>query len=108
MFEIALKLLAHRGRQIEITSPRERNVSFDLDDFYRNESRLMGLNTLKRDLTASARILEKLEDGFASGAYKPHAIAHAFPLEDARQAYEIVAEGAGSAVILMTAAAWRN
>jgi len=49
MFEIGLKLPEHRGRQIEITSPPERRASFDLVDFYCNESQLIGLDTLKRE-----------------------------------------------------------
>jgi NADPH:quinone reductase len=100
MFEIGLKLLAHRGRQIEITSPSERRAGFDLVDFYHNESRLIGLDTLKRDLDASARILEKLADGFATGVYQPPAIGRVFPLPDARQAYERVLEGRGGRVVL--------
>jgi NADPH:quinone reductase len=105
MFETGLKLLARRGRQIEITSPTERIASFNLVDFYHNESRLMGLDTLKRDLGASARILEKLADGFASGAYRPHAVGHIFPLQEGRQAYERVLEGRGGRVVLKMAAA---
>lgn len=104
MFEIGLKLLGYRGRQIEITSPTERRASFDLVNFYHNESRLIGLDTLKRDLVASARILEKLGGGFASGSYRPHAIGHVFPLEDARLAYECVTDGCGGRVVLTTAA----
>jgi NADPH:quinone reductase len=100
MFEIGLKLLAHRGRQIEITAPTQRRASFDLVDFYHNESRLIGLDTLKRDLVASARILEKLADGFSSGAYKAHTIDRTFPLADARQAYERVSGGHGGRVVL--------
>lgn len=104
MFEIGLRLLAHRGRQIEITSPTERTASFDLVDFYHNESRLIGLDTLKRDLNASARILEKLSDGFRAGAYRPHAIGQIFPLQEARQAYERVLDGRGGRVVLKMAA----
>ena len=100
MFPIGLTLLSHRGRQIEITAPTERRASFDLVDFYHNESRLIGLDTLKRDLDASARILEKLADGFVSGAYRPHAIGQVFPLEQARWAYERVLEGCGGRVVL--------
>ena len=45
-----------------LRSPRPvgREVSFDLADFYHNESRLYGVDTLKRDLTASAAVLEAL------------------------------------------------
>lgn len=53
---------------------------------------------------ASARILEKLADGFASGAFRPHAIGHVLPLEDARQAYERALEGRGRVVLKMKAA----
>jgi NADPH:quinone reductase-like Zn-dependent oxidoreductase len=54
MFEPALKSLAHRGRLVEISSLGDRRVSFDLIDFYHNESRLFGVNTLARDAIASA------------------------------------------------------
>lgn len=104
MFEVGLRLLAHRGRQIEITSPSERTASFDVVDFYHNESRLIGLDTLKRDLDASARILEKLSDGFRAGAYQPHAIGRLFPLQEARQAYERVLEGHGGRAVLKVVA----
>jgi NADPH:quinone reductase-like Zn-dependent oxidoreductase len=60
IFGIALDLLAHRGRQVEITAPTERRVTFDLVNFYHNESQLFGVDTLKGDLTASGRILEEL------------------------------------------------
>jgi NADPH:quinone reductase len=100
MFEIGLKLLEHRGRQIEITSPTERRATFDLVDFYHNESQLIGLDTLKRDLDASARILEKLLEGFRAGAYRPHPIGDVFALEAAREAYERVSGRSGSRVVL--------
>ena len=40
MFRSALKCLALRGRLIEIAATGQRDVSFDLADFYHNESRL--------------------------------------------------------------------
>ena len=55
MFRSALNCLALRGRLVEIAATGQREVSFDLADFYHNESRLFGVDTLKRDLTASAR-----------------------------------------------------
>jgi NADPH:quinone reductase-like Zn-dependent oxidoreductase len=100
VFGVALELLAHRGRQVEITSPSERRVTFDLVDFYHNESQLLGVDTLKRDLTASGRILEKLRPGFDSGVYLPSVIAKSMPLAQARQAYELVAAGERGRVVL--------
>jgi NADPH2:quinone reductase len=100
VFGIALGLLAHRGRQVEITSPTERRVTFDLVDFYHNESQLLGVDTLKRDLTASGRILEGLRSGFDSGVYQPPLISKTMPLADAQQAYQLVAQGERGRVVL--------
>ncbi len=100
IFGIALTLLAHRGRQVEITSPTERRVTFDLVDFYHNESQLFGLDTLKRDLTASGRILEELRPSFDSGVYQPPIVSKTLPLAQAQQAYELVAQGEPGRVVL--------
>jgi NADPH:quinone reductase len=100
VFGIALDLLAHRGRQVEITSPAERRVTLDLVNFYHNESQLLGLDTLKRDLTASAHILKELRPGFDSGVYQPPIVSKTLPLADAQQAYELVAKGERGRVVL--------
>jgi len=100
MFEIGLGLLAHRGRQVEITSPTERRVRLDLVDFYHNESQLFGVDTLKRDLSSTARILEKLKHGFDAGSYHPPIIAKTMPLNEAQRAYELVAKGERGRVVL--------
>lgn len=100
MFDVGVRLLAHRGRQVEITAPAGRRVSLDLVDFYHNESQLFGVDTLKRDLTAAARILEKLKPGFEDGSYHPPVIAKTMALSDARQAYELVVRGARGRIVL--------
>jgi NADPH:quinone reductase-like Zn-dependent oxidoreductase len=100
MFRPSLACLALRGRLVEISATGQREVSFDLADFYHNESRLLGVDTLKRDLTASARILEALAPGFESGAYRPAPIAETIPLAQAREGYAKVAQGAGGRIVL--------
>ena len=75
MFRNAVNCLALRGRLVEISATGQREVSFDLADFYHNESRLYGVDTLKRDLTASAEVLEALTPGFVSGDYRAAPIA---------------------------------
>jgi NADPH:quinone reductase len=100
MFEIGLGLLAQRGHQVEITSPTERLVSFDLADFYHNESQLFGVDTLKRNLTAAARILESLKPGFDSGAYHPPAISETMPLHKVHHAFNLVHHGTRGSVVL--------
>ena len=100
MFRPALASLALRGRLIEISSTGAREVSFDLVDFYHNESRLFGVDTLKRDLIASAKILDALTEGFETGAYRAAPIAASFPLAEAAAAYQRVAEGTQGRVVL--------
>jgi NADPH2:quinone reductase len=100
MFEIGLSLLAPRGRQVEITSPTDRRASFDVVDFYHNESQLFGVDTLKRDLTAAAEVLRKVKPGFDDGRYRAPRIAATLPLESAPEAYERVARGERGRVVL--------
>ncbi len=100
MFEVGLGLLGHRGRQVEITSPTGRRASLDLVDFYHNESQLFGVDSFKLDLTAAARILEKLSPFFDDGSFDAPFIAKTLPLSDARQAYELVSGGEHGRVVL--------
>lgn len=74
-------------------------------DLYHNELRLIGLDTLKRDLDASARILRNLASGLQTGACQPHTICHLFSLHDARLAYEHVLNGSSGRVVLNMAGA---
>ena len=100
MFRNAVNSLALRGRLIEIAATGQREVSFDLADFYHNESRLYGVDTLKRDLTASAEVLEALTPGFVAGEYRAAPIAETCGLGDAREAYRKVAAGSAGRVVL--------
>jgi len=100
MFRTALECLALRGRLVEIAVTGQREVSFDLADFYHNESRLFGIDTLKRDLTASAEVLDALTPGFVAGDYHAAPIAETRGLGEAREAYRKVAAGAGGRIVL--------
>jgi NADPH:quinone reductase len=100
MFETALHMLGVGGRLVEISATDRREVSFNLADFYHNESRLIGVDTLKRDLVASAQMLEALRPGFEDGSYKAPAIAQTFTLDDAQAAYRAVAAGTKGRVVL--------
>jgi hypothetical protein len=88
-----LRSLAHRGRQVEITSALDRRVSFDLLDFYHNESRLLGMDTRKRDATASAAVLEALTPFFEGGAFQAPVIDRVIPPSEGCSAYAQVARG---------------
>jgi NADPH2:quinone reductase len=75
-------------------------VSFDLADFYHNESRLFGVDTLKRDHTASAEVLGALTPGFVAGDYRAAPIEKTFGLDEAQEAYRKVANGASGRIVL--------
>jgi NADPH2:quinone reductase len=100
MFRGAVNCLAPGGRLIEIAATGQREVSFDLTDFYHNESRLFGVDTLKRDLTASAKVLDALTPGFVAGDYSAAPIAETGGLDEAQEAYRKVAAGAVGRVVL--------
>lgn len=100
MFRSALGCLALRGRLVEIAVTGQREVTFDLADFYHNESRLFGVDTLKRDLTASAEVMDALTPGFVGGHYSAAPIAETFGLGDAQEGYRKVAAGAAGRIVL--------
>jgi NADPH:quinone reductase len=100
MFRAAVDSLAHGGRLVEIASTGQREVSFDLVDFYHNERRLFGIDTLSRDVTASAKILDALTPGFVAGEYHAAPIAETFGLGDAQEAYRKVAAGVAGRIVL--------
>ncbi|MBV9751415.1 MAG: zinc-binding alcohol dehydrogenase family protein [Hyphomicrobiales bacterium] len=100
MFRSAVNSLALRGRLIEIAATGQREVSFDLADFYHNESRLFGVDTLKRDLAASAEVLDALKPGFDAKEYRAAPIAATYGLDQASNAYSQVASGMPGRVVL--------
>jgi NADPH:quinone reductase-like Zn-dependent oxidoreductase len=100
MFRSAVACLARGGRLVEIAVTGQREVSFDLADFYHNESQLFGVDTLKRDLTASAEVLDALAPGFVAGDYRAAPIGETHGLAEAQAAYRKVAAGASGRVVL--------
>lgn len=100
MFRKAVNSLALRGRLIELAATGQREVSFDLADFYHNESRLFGVDTLKLDLVASAEVLDAMAPGFVAGDYRAAPIGETCGLGEAQAAYRKVAGGAGGRIVL--------
>ncbi|KQR73750.1 alcohol dehydrogenase [Burkholderia sp. Leaf177] len=103
MFETAVHMLRLRGRLVEISATDRREVTFNLADFYHNESQLLGVDTLKRDLSAAGAMLEALRTGFEDGSFKAPVIAQTFALADAQAAYRAVAAGTKGRVVLTPA-----
>jgi NADPH:quinone reductase-like Zn-dependent oxidoreductase len=100
MFRSAVNCLARGGRLIEIAATSRREVCFDLLDFYHNESRLFGIDTLKHDLTTSAEILDALMPGFVAADYRAAPIAESFGLDKAQEAYRKVEAGTPGRIVL--------
>lgn len=105
MFEPALAMLAPRGRMVSMTSRGDRRVSFDLLDFYHNESRLLGIDSLARGLTDAAQVLDALAPGFADGLYQPPPIDRRLPLAAGADGYRRIAQVPPGRVVLLPHAA---
>jgi NADPH:quinone reductase len=58
------------------------------------------VDTLKRDLTASAEVLDALTPGFVAGDYHAAPIAETCRLSEAQEAYRKVAAGAAGRIVL--------
>src|ERR1700675_3400990 len=91
MFEQCLAGLAWRGRQVAISSSPEPRVSFNLVNFYHNESRLLGVDSLKLSFEETAEILRQLTPGIESGIFPPPRV-ETFPLEEGPGLYRDMAE----------------
>ena len=92
MFEPSLKSVRWGGRQIAITSGKDRRVSFDLVDFYHNRSRLIGVDSVKFTGPEIAAMMNELRVGFEEGHLQAPAVS-TWPMERAVEAYETVDEG---------------
>ncbi|MBV8330461.1 MAG: zinc-binding alcohol dehydrogenase family protein [Verrucomicrobia bacterium] len=91
MFEKCLSALAWRGRQVAIASSPEPRVNFNLVDFYHNESRLFGVDSLKLSFEETAEILRQLTPGIESGIFPPPRV-EIFSLEEGPRLYRDMAE----------------
>jgi NADPH:quinone reductase len=103
MFEPSLKSLRWGGRQIAITSSKDRRVSFDLVDFYHNRSSLIGVDSVKFTGPEIAAMMNELRVGFEEGHLEAPAVA-SWPLERAIEAYETVERGSRTKQVLVPAA----
>ena len=81
LFEPALRCLRIAAGSSK-SRAGDRRVSFDLLDFYHNESRQFGVDTRKRDATASAVELEALTPFFEDGVFQAPVIDRAIPLSE--------------------------
>jgi len=100
-FEAALDSLAIGGTQVLI-STIERNVPFDILQFYRRNLQMLGVDSLKLSVTQCAAILNSLLPGFDDGTLRAFEVSDdaLIALEDAAAAYQRVIEGSRERVVL--------
>jgi NADPH2:quinone reductase len=99
VFEQGLKSLAPSGRMVCITAAGQREVSIDLMHFYKHQLTLFGLDTLEFNAIECAEVLELLAPGFEAG-YLGVEVAKILPLDNASEAYQLVAKGGVGKVVL--------
>jgi NADPH2:quinone reductase len=90
MFEPCLQSLARRGRQVVIASNPEARVTFNLIDFYHNESRLFGMDSLKLSFAEAAEILRAVAALLESGDLPPPQV-ETYPLDQGLKVYRDIA-----------------
>lgn len=100
MFEPGLKSLRRGGRAIAITSSKERRVSFDLVDFYHNQSHLIGVASEKLSGPEIVAIMNSLRAGFEGGKLQAPEVA-TWPLDRAVEAYQMVERGSRTKHVLL-------
>ncbi|WP_233842894.1 zinc-binding alcohol dehydrogenase family protein [Dyella sp. 2HG41-7] len=99
-FETALGLAKRRGRVVEISATGKRRVDFDVIDFYHNETQLLGADSAKLGVVESAPLMQGVARGFDHGKFEAPVIAHRFALDQAREAYDMVAKGTLGRVVI--------
>jgi NADPH:quinone reductase-like Zn-dependent oxidoreductase len=96
----ALAALARRGRLVVISAFGSPLVEVNIRALYRNETRILGVDSGKLSIIDSARRLEQMAPYFESGAFRPLPIAGTYSLDDAAAAYRAVADGITGRVVI--------
>jgi NADPH:quinone reductase len=96
----ALAALAHRGRLVVISSVGTRTVQIDLVDLYRNETRILGANSLNLDVAESGTRLNLLTPYFESGQFRPLPVTKRFGLDHGMDAYLAVEDHVRGRVVI--------
>ncbi len=96
----ALASLGPRGRVVVINAVAHRKVEIDLIDLYRNETRILGCNTLNLDVAESGLRLNRLTPYFESGQFRPLPVANRYGLDNGMDAYLAVEEHVRGRVVI--------
>jgi NADPH:quinone reductase len=97
LFEPCLQCLAFGGRQVTIASSPDPKVTFNLVDFYHNQSHLIGVDSIQLSFQDSGRILRSLLPYFESGDFGPEGDPVPVGFDDVLSAYRELAENRAKA-----------
>ncbi len=98
MFAEAVEVVAMNGRIPVIAAPADGKAAFNLRSLYRKVVRVQGIDTLRLDAVACARLLAHMAPHFESGLFTARP-GKSVPLAQAADAYEQAALG-GSRIVL--------
>lgn len=101
LFAECLGSLAWRGRQVAVSSSPEPRVGFNLVDFYHNESRLIGVDSLKFSFDECAEILRSISPLVEAGELPPPKV-DAYPLDRGPELYRAIAAGTVKGKVVIT------
>jgi NADPH:quinone reductase-like Zn-dependent oxidoreductase len=93
LFDPCLQCLAFGGRQVAIASSQDPKVTFNLVDFYHNQSHLLGVDSIQLSFEESGRILRNLLPYFESGEFAPQGDPVPVEFDAVLSAYRELAEG---------------
>ena len=99
-FEAANKAMAKGATQIFIAT-QDRAVPFDIFAFYRGMHTYLGIDSLALDCVGATAQLDAMRAGFERSTLRPFPIARAYPLSEARAAYETVLGGSHDRIVLV-------
>lgn len=94
MFAQTIEAAASDARIPVIAAPPDGQASLNLRSIYRKELRIRGIDTIRLDTVASAKVLQQLLPGFDSGALKV-APGESYPLSNAAKAYQAASKAGG-------------
>jgi NADPH:quinone reductase len=93
MTEALLAALADGGALCVFSSPSGETISFEILDYYRRDLVCCGLNTARLSMYDAAGTLQRLADGFTTGALAPTAVRARYTLNNIADAYLDVEHG---------------
>ncbi|MEE3062745.1 MAG: zinc-binding alcohol dehydrogenase family protein [Actinomycetota bacterium] len=98
--QAALASLARRGRLVIISAVGSPTVEIDIRALYRNETRILGVDSGKLSVVDCAQLLQKMLPHFESGEFRPLPITARYDLENSAAAYNAVASHIPGRVVI--------